>query len=407
MRRAWVPVVLLLAAVSSVSWTPSAARGDEPGRKPQERLIGAYYYPWYYKERWTREPVANTPRLGWYTSDDRGVAAEHIRNAKQADLDFFLVSWLSPDGREGKNFREAVLPELEKADFRFALLYETPLALGLPAGKPIDLSAKLADGIVAGDRFVEHFDHLGETYLKHGRYLRLDGKAVVVIYLVRDLVNAGPYLKAVRERLGRRGIDLHLIADVVYWEPADRLDWALLKEHFQAVTAYNMYYRPKFLEAVRDQFRSADREARSRGLRLVPNVMPGYDDTPLRGTERVTIHRRRGQFYRDYWAVASEGVRRRRPAPDAGHEFQRVARGDRTRTVHRVRGHVPAAHPRVGGRTEEEVTAAAAEAGRGSGAERGRAEPGGAGRSGAFQSLICPAALIRIAESGIERSARG
>ena len=36
--------------------------------------------------------------------------------------------------------------------------------------------------------------------------------------------------------------------------------------------------------------------------------MPGYDDTPLRGTERVTINRRRGQFYRDYWTVASDFV---------------------------------------------------------------------------------------------------
>src|SRR5436309_672770 len=96
----------------------------EAPRQTSERLVGAYYYPWYYKERWTREPVTNTPKLGWYSSDDRKVAADHIRWAKQADLDFFLISWLSPDGREGKNLKEAVLPELEEARFRFALLYE-------------------------------------------------------------------------------------------------------------------------------------------------------------------------------------------------------------------------------------------------------------------------------------------
>src|SRR5207302_928347 len=115
---------------------------------------------------------------------DRKVAAEHIRWAKQADLDFFLISWLSPDGREGKNLKEVLLPELEEARFRFALLYETPLALGLPAGKPIDLDAKLPDGARAGERLVEHFDHLAQTYLKHKRYLRQGGKAVVVVYLV-------------------------------------------------------------------------------------------------------------------------------------------------------------------------------------------------------------------------------
>lgn len=92
---------------------------------------------------------------------------------------------------------------------------------------------------------------------------------------------------------------------MVYWAAPDTLDWAFLKEHFQAVTAYNMYYRPRFLEAVQAQFQAADRAAREHGLRLIPNVMPGYDDTPLRGTERVTINRRRGQFYRIYWDIAA------------------------------------------------------------------------------------------------------
>jgi hypothetical protein len=299
MRAALVPLILVL---------PLIALAAEPEQRPAERFLGAYYYPWYDKARWTREPVTNTPKLGWYSSDDRKVAADHIRWAKQADLDFFLISWLSPDGREGKNLQESVLPELEESGFRFALLYETPLALGLPAGKPIDLAGKLPDGTKAGDRLVEHFDHLAEKYLQHKQYLRFDGKAVVTIYLVRDLVNAGPYLKGVRERLGKRGVDLYLIADVVYWEAPDKLDWAFLKEHFQAVTAYNMYYRPKFLEAVQGQFKAMNRAARAQGMRLIPNVMPGYDDTPLRGTERVTLNRRRGQFYRDYWRVASEFV---------------------------------------------------------------------------------------------------
>jgi hypothetical protein len=35
--------------------------------------------------------------------------------------------------------------------------------------------------------------------------------------LVRDMVNAGPYLKAIRQRLVRRGVELYLIADAVYW----------------------------------------------------------------------------------------------------------------------------------------------------------------------------------------------
>ena len=51
-----------------------------------------------------------------------------------------------------------------------------------------------------------------------------------------------------RDRLRKRGIELYLIADVVFWSPPESYDWALLREHFQAITAYNMYDHPQFLD---------------------------------------------------------------------------------------------------------------------------------------------------------------
>jgi len=93
--------------------------------------------------------------------------------------------------------------------------------------------------------------------------VRIDRRPLVVVYLVRDMVIAGPTLDRVRERLARRGIEPWLVADAA---------------------------------------------ARTRGLRLVPGVMPGYDDTPLRGADRVTINRRRGDFYRESWRVASRFI---------------------------------------------------------------------------------------------------
>jgi hypothetical protein len=151
---------------------PADRAGRRAGPAAGERLIGAYYYPWYFTERWTREPVTDTPELGRYSSDDREVAARHIEWAKRADLDFFVVSWLSPGGREGKNLAQAVLPELEEARFRFALLYETPLALGLPAGRPHRPLGDVAGRGQGRGPDVEHFDHLADAYLKRECYLR-------------------------------------------------------------------------------------------------------------------------------------------------------------------------------------------------------------------------------------------
>lgn len=295
-------VVLLIAslAVAAAKYLGSVRR------EPVDLMLGAYYYPWYYPERWTNEPVVDEPVLGHYRSDDRDVSARHLAWAKQAGLDYFIVSWLSAAGRESKNLKDYLLPEIEKAGFRFCLLYETPLALGLPAGRPLDFAERLSNGNTTGDQFVTHCDHLAETYLTRACYLRRGGRVVVIIYLVRDMVNAGPFLAQVRERLQHRGIDLYLIADVVYWDSPDNWKWPLLKEHFQAVTGYNMYPHADFHAAVRRQFTLSDRAARSNGLRFIPNIMPGYDDTALRGVDREVLERQKGDFYRTSWRIASE-----------------------------------------------------------------------------------------------------
>ena len=41
---------------------------------------------------------------------------------------------------------------------------------------------------------------------------------------------------------------------------------------------------------------------------MIPHALPGYDDTKLRGAERVKFDRRDGGFYRDYWKIAAKFV---------------------------------------------------------------------------------------------------
>jgi Glycosyl hydrolase family 99 len=293
----------------------AGAAADGPKEQQNfQPLFGAHYYPWYFPQKWIQEPVCDMPRLGHYDSGDRAVARQHVQWAKRAGLDFFIVSWINPTGREDQNFKRAVLPEIEAQDFRFAFHYETAIALNFQAGhEPLDFDKNRDDGVRAGDRFVAHFDYLADTYFQRKSHLTHNGQAVVILYLVREMVHAGPYLTRVRERMKKRGIPLYLIADVVYWAPPESYDWAFLKEHFQAITGYNMYYRPQFLDKVRSQFDASDRFARENGLNFVPTVMPGYDDTRLRGKERATLDREGGQFYRRFWDIASPFVTANQP----------------------------------------------------------------------------------------------
>jgi hypothetical protein len=302
-----VPIrrIILVLVASIAGFT--ADKTKEERRSPP--LAGAHYYPWYFPQKWTLEPVCDTPQLGHYDSGDRAVARRHVQWAKQAGLDFFMVSWINPTGREDRNFQQVLLPEIEQQGFRFAFHYETALALDFKAGKErLDFDQKQADGRRAGDRFVAHFDFLADTYLKRKSHLTFSGKAVVQIYLVREMIHAGPYLKLVRDHLRERGIELYLIADIVFWAEPVTYDWALLKEHFQAITAYNMYYRPQLLEQTRAQFHASDRMAKKNGLAFIPNVMPGYNDTRLRGRDRETLDRQDGAFYRTYWEIAAPHV---------------------------------------------------------------------------------------------------
>ena len=309
MRRAIATLISGLLIFSAIALTLSSARPPTaPATPAVAPIIGAHYYPWYERERWANQPASDTPKLGRYTSADRAVVAEHIRWAKRADLDFFMLSCLASDGPEAKTLREAVLPELDLAQFPFALHYETPIALGLRPEKTIDFAANLPDRIAAGDLFVQQFDHLTEMYFHRGNYLRIDGKAVVMLYLVRNFENAGPYLKIVRERAAARGVDLYLIADAMYWEKPGELDWPFLREHFQAVTGYNLYEQDDYLAGVGRQYSATNRAARARGLRMIPHAMPGYDDTKLRGAGRTKFDRRDGGFYRDYWKIAAKFV---------------------------------------------------------------------------------------------------
>jgi hypothetical protein len=299
-------VVLLIALVATRGRPPVIAPSHAP-------LVGAHYYPWYDEQRWAGQPATFSPKLGRYASGNRDIAAQHIRWAMDADLDFFMVSCLAPGGTEARYLRSSLLPALEDAKFPFALHYETPIALGLRPDLPIDLSARLPDGTIAGDRMVEHFDQLADTYFSHPQYLRFEGKVVVMMYLVRNFENAVPYLTAVRERMARRGINLYLIADVMYWEPPGELDWPLMRDHFQAVTAYNMYHRDNFMSRVATQYEVTDRVARTHNLRMIPHVMPGYDDTRLRGPGRVTLDRRDGAYSREFCSLAGKFVRPDQP----------------------------------------------------------------------------------------------
>jgi hypothetical protein len=162
------------------------------------------------------------------------------------------------------------------------------------------------------------FSYLARTHLAHPSYLRLDGRPVVVLYLVRNYVNVGDLLQRLRRAARAQGVDPFLVADVVFHKlPPAELDWELLGRDFDALTGYNLYDArdPDSLapERQRQIWRNWWPVASGMGLPLIPVVMPGYDDRARRGSQRPVFPRRDGAFLRASWGAALPMVETRTP----------------------------------------------------------------------------------------------
>jgi hypothetical protein len=103
-------VALLLLA-------PSMARAAPADPVP----MWAYYYIWFNASSWNRAK-ADYPLLGRYSSDEVSVMRRHIRLAKQAGIDGFIVSWKSTPVLNRRLRRLATVAA--KEHFRLAIIYQ-------------------------------------------------------------------------------------------------------------------------------------------------------------------------------------------------------------------------------------------------------------------------------------------
>src|SRR5215216_358311 len=102
--------------------SPSATEILLPTGTPMETVpVLAYYYIWFEAESWDRAKT-DYPLLGRYSSDDTNVMRQHVRWAKEAGIDGFIVSWKST---EKLNRRLDQLVEIaEQENFKLAIIYE-------------------------------------------------------------------------------------------------------------------------------------------------------------------------------------------------------------------------------------------------------------------------------------------
>lgn len=268
----------LAAAAFSLAITPAPRLREIPLSDPIPVL--AYYYIWFDTRSWDRAKT-DYPLLGRYSSDDRGVMLQHIRWAKEAGIDGFIVSWKST---EKLDRRLRLLVELSaQENFKLLIIYE-----GLDFYRdPLPIT-KIAEDL---DLFIEEYKN----------------NAVFGMYEKPVVIWSGTWkfsLPEIESVTGSRRDDILILASEKNVDGYERLA-NLVDGNAYYWSSVNPDTHPGHAEKLISMGEAIHQD---RGLWIAP-AAPGYDSRLLGGT--TVVERYEGETLRKEMSAALKS------APDA------------------------------------------------------------------------------------------
>lgn len=318
-------------------------------KEKKVEMLGAHYYLWYGRPTFPiigggvwQSGYTNTPVLGKYNSRHSQVINQHISWAKEAGIDFFAINWHDSHSWDDITLKDYYLLHQSTSKMKFCLHYDSSLALNIfknPVSYNFD--DKYSPNKTKGEKFLEDFEYLADTYFNHSQYLKINGRPVVIIYIVHAFRNNSKYFEQLKINMGKKNISLFLIADVVCWAGI-RLTkknlsylWKIppkelikifnqvmrrlsLKKHendislskyFDGLTGYNMYSvnrTSNFLKNVDKVYQKFYNYAHLHNLCFIPTIVPGYNDRNISGLDRPILERKEGGFYKDFQTIAKK-----------------------------------------------------------------------------------------------------
>ena len=252
--------------------------------------VGVYYYPWYHGSggsRWFKKNPwrkvmrlhlknPQEPKSGLYDSRDPKVIADHIEQSVRGGISFWAVSWWGPGKDTDDTFKDNILKHPDSSKLKYAILYES-------TGRMDDFDNP------DYSKWIGDLEYLKKNYFDDSRYLKINGRPVIFVYLSREYFrNKGQKaLKQMREKYP----EIYLVGDDVYFGDnfiGDyKAEWA---KNFDAITAYDVYGQSigkfggthKAVEFLAKNYRQAKKAANSVGTAFMPAIAPGYNDTAVR-----------------------------------------------------------------------------------------------------------------------------
>ena len=257
----------------------AAPRQMQIERLARQRMLWAFYYPWYSIGDWASPILRDRPATR-YSSDDPRAIARHVEQAQSAGIDGFISSWWGPDDYTDENLK-TLLDIAHERGFLVTVYFET-----LKEGGPLS-RAEILDWLT----------YLISAYRDHPAFMKVDGKPLVAVWASREVPL--DTWRTIFSDLRTQGLDATFLAGnygVANLEVFDGLhEYGVflipdLAQTFVSTGGATRYY-PLLSESAAPKIWAA-------------TVQPGYDDRLIPGREGLLQQRNDGAFYRSTFDAA-------------------------------------------------------------------------------------------------------
>jgi len=288
-RRAASRLVVLplvtsaLMLVTSMGRPPDVRAAREPGPDVPRRSaieagsvpVFAYYYVWFRPGSWDRAKT-DLPLLGAYDSADPAVVAQHIRWAREAGINGFIVSWKHEARLDAP--LALLVDEARRQNFKLILLYE-----GLDFQRnPLPVSQVSSD--------------LQWFLATYGSNPVFDVWGQPAVIWSGTWKFSSPDVAKVRATLRARAKVLLLGSE------RSASDFAARSALFDGDAYYWSSADPQLTPGYQKRLDDLAAAVRASGGRWVAPIVPGFDARLVGGSSVVS--RRSGDTYRASWAGA-------------------------------------------------------------------------------------------------------
>jgi hypothetical protein len=243
-----------------------------------DRLVMAFYYPWYEPGDWSYNSMSDLAAPP-YSGGDDATLRRHLQQADDAGIDALICAWFGP-GEDRINKRCKRLMELAEQSGRDIKIAFMPEQAAWPALGSVD-------GLAGA------LDVLNREFMGRPSYFRFQGRPVVFWFNPASLGGPDTW-RQLRDRVdGGRA---------QYWfGGTDNFDYL---DVYDALYYYDITWERSPGAAMASYAGRLQRYNQSRGANkpFIATVMPGYDDLKIRGGH--ARDRQNGEYYRGTWQTA-------------------------------------------------------------------------------------------------------